>query len=197
MNGRGPGRPQGTTHDEIRDAALGLFLDRGYARTSLAQIAAAVGISRTTLFAYFPAKRDLVWEEFDRRAAGVEDVFAQATADRPLVDVITEAMLVNSRYTPAEHTAFAQRMRIVAQDEELRAYTALAVQHLTRRLAESASRRCPEADPALVDMVTRALVAAAARCTEEWAADPPSTSLDAYTAERLQPVIAALRPLLP
>ena len=48
-----------TTADRILEASRRLFNDQGYAATSLADIAAAVGISRGNLTYHFPAKRDL------------------------------------------------------------------------------------------------------------------------------------------
>lgn len=196
MSQQGRGRPRETSHDEIRAIALDLFVRDGYAATSLSQIAQAAGISRTTLFAYFPAKRNLLWEDFDERLGDLDDVLTDA-ADRPLVDVIVDGMLASSRYRRDEHNVVAMRMRIVGQDEELRAYTVLAAQDLTNRLYEGAIRRAPSTDPGLLDLVIRALVAAAARCTEQWAAsDQPAQDLDAYTADRLRLITEALRPLL-
>lgn len=48
------------THAAISDAAIRLFLERGYDRVSVAQVAEAAEVSKRTLFAYFPAKEDLV-----------------------------------------------------------------------------------------------------------------------------------------
>lgn len=197
MSQRGRGRPRGATHDEIRDVALELFLDQGYAKTSLASIARAAGISRTTLFAYFRSKRDLIWEEHDDRDAAIDSALADGPA-RPVVDVILRGLLVSARYGVDEHPALAARMRVVGRDDELRAFAALAVQASTNRVSEGAARRAPDADPRLVDLVTRALVAAASRCVEEWASQAkPTSDLDVYTSEGIRPVVDALRPLLP
>jgi AcrR family transcriptional regulator len=48
------------TRNQILDAAQRLFHDLGYQNTSLADIAAVVGIGRTTLYEYFTDKEDLV-----------------------------------------------------------------------------------------------------------------------------------------
>lgn len=197
MSIRGRGRPPGTTHDQIRDIALGLFLERGYANTSLASIAESAGISRTTLFAYFRSKRDLIWEEHDQRAAEIETALDDGPA-HPVVDMILRGLLVSARYGVHEHAVLAARMQVVQQDDQLRAFAALAVEDTTRRVSEGAARRAPDADPRLVDLVTRALVAAASRCTEEWAShEQPASDLDAHTRQGIKPIVDALRPLLP
>ena len=196
MSTKGPGRPRQTTHDDIRAIALALFAEQGYAATSLAQIAAAAGISRTTLFSYFPAKRDLMWDEFD---AGVERMRASLASSTvlPLVDALVDAMLATARYDASEHDAFARRWQIVHADDELRAATTLRTAEFSRALIDEVRARAPGADAALVDHVAHALMAVSDRCTEEWATAPsPPQSLDAYTAERLRPFADALRPLL-
>ena len=48
------------TRTQILEAAQSLFQDLGYQGTSLADIAARVGIGRTTLYEYFSDKEDLV-----------------------------------------------------------------------------------------------------------------------------------------
>src|SRR6266568_4122887 len=53
-------RKKRRTHEAISNAAIELFLRHGYDQVSIAQIAEAAEVSRRTLFAYFPAKEDLV-----------------------------------------------------------------------------------------------------------------------------------------
>ncbi|MEU1881606.1 TetR family transcriptional regulator [Streptosporangium sp. NPDC020072] len=47
-------------HDAISTAAITLFLDRGFDEVSVAEVAAAAGVSKPTLFKYFASKEDLV-----------------------------------------------------------------------------------------------------------------------------------------
>src|SRR4051812_46013561 len=60
------GRPEATSHAEIEQAAFRLFGVRGFDGTTLNDIAAAVGVSRRTLFRYFRSKNDIPWGQFDR-----------------------------------------------------------------------------------------------------------------------------------
>ncbi|MEE1820946.1 TetR family transcriptional regulator [Streptomyces sp. BE20] len=57
-------RKKARTRDAIADASISLFLERGFDRVSVSDIAAAVEISKPTLFRYFPAKEDLVLHRF-------------------------------------------------------------------------------------------------------------------------------------
>ena len=63
------------TRAHIRDAATRLFIDQGYAITTMRQVAAEADVSERTVYAVFPTKLDLFAE-----AIGV----AMAGDDRPV-----------------------------------------------------------------------------------------------------------------
>ncbi|WP_458244534.1 TetR/AcrR family transcriptional regulator [Streptomyces sp. MAI_2237] len=47
-------------YEVVSETAIRLFLEKGFDAVSVAEVAAAAGISKPTLFRYFPAKEDLV-----------------------------------------------------------------------------------------------------------------------------------------
>ncbi|MFK0111187.1 TetR/AcrR family transcriptional regulator [Streptomyces sp. NPDC091217] len=47
-------------YEDVSDIAVRLFLAKGFDAVPVAEVAAAAGISKPTLFRYFPAKEDLV-----------------------------------------------------------------------------------------------------------------------------------------
>ncbi|WP_405584904.1 TetR/AcrR family transcriptional regulator [Streptomyces sp. NBC_01190] len=57
-------RKKERTREAIGNAAVSLFLARGFDRVSVNDIAAAAEISKPTLFRYFPTKEDLVLHRF-------------------------------------------------------------------------------------------------------------------------------------
>jgi AcrR family transcriptional regulator len=72
-------RKKRQTRAAIAAAAMDLFQSRGFDAVTIAEIAAAADVSRKTVFNYFPAKEDLVFEAgHERRAALV-----QAIRERP------------------------------------------------------------------------------------------------------------------
>jgi AcrR family transcriptional regulator len=66
------------TRTAIADAALGLFLERGFDGVTVAEVARHAGVSTNTVFNYFATKEDLF---FDRQAE-VEDHLAALVRDR-------------------------------------------------------------------------------------------------------------------
>ncbi|MER5888360.1 TetR family transcriptional regulator [Streptomyces sp. NPDC001941] len=71
-------RKKRQTYRAISEAAIALFLDKGFDAVSVAEVAAAAEVSKPTLFRYFPAKEDLVVHRF----ADHEDEFARVVAGR-------------------------------------------------------------------------------------------------------------------
>ncbi|WP_371661542.1 TetR family transcriptional regulator [Streptomyces sp. NBC_00280] len=94
-------RKKQQTYQNVSDIAIRLFLAKGFDAVSVAEIAAAAGISKPTLFRYFPAKEDLVLHRFADhedeaarvvRAAGAS-TGAGADADVSPVDALRRHFL--------------------------------------------------------------------------------------------------------
>ncbi|MET7369368.1 TetR/AcrR family transcriptional regulator [Streptomyces sp. NPDC005566] len=71
-------RKRQLTSRAVSDAAIEMFLDRGFGKVSVAEVAAAADISKPTLFRYFPAKEDLVLHRYAER----EDEAARVVSGR-------------------------------------------------------------------------------------------------------------------
>lgn len=63
----------------ISDVAMRLFAERGYDAVTVAEIARAADVSEQTVFNYFPAKEDLVFDEDE----AMRDRLVEAIRDRP------------------------------------------------------------------------------------------------------------------
>ncbi|WP_330289145.1 TetR family transcriptional regulator [Streptomyces sp. NBC_00576] len=69
------------TYQNVSDIAIRLFLAKGFDAVSVAEVAAAAGISKPTLFRYFPAKEDLVLHRFADHEDEAARVVRAARAD--------------------------------------------------------------------------------------------------------------------
>lgn len=73
---------------KIEDAARSLFAERGYRHITMDDVAAAVGMARTTLYDYFKAKEDILYALVERNL-----VFsADASPPGPLAERLSYAM---------------------------------------------------------------------------------------------------------
>jgi AcrR family transcriptional regulator len=71
-------RKKAATRRTIADTALRMFLERGYDAVGIREIAAAADVAITTLFAHFPSKEALVFDEDQQR----EERLLRAVTDR-------------------------------------------------------------------------------------------------------------------
>lgn len=79
-------RKKAATRAAVAEAALGLFLERGFDAVTVKEVAEAADVSLTTLFNHFPSKESLVFDEEAER----ETQLLGAVRHRPDdVDVVT------------------------------------------------------------------------------------------------------------
>ncbi|GAA2838800.1 TetR/AcrR family transcriptional regulator [Nonomuraea rubra] len=72
-------------HEAISTAAITLFLEHGFDEVSVAQVAAAAGVSKPTLFKYFATKEDLVLHRIaDHLGESARVVRERAPGERPV-----------------------------------------------------------------------------------------------------------------
>lgn len=117
-------RKKARTRAELQRHALRLFRDRGYAATTVDDIAAAAEVSRSTFFRYFPSKEDIVL--FD----DVDPITARALAEQPAGTPLLTAL----------RTAFVTAFERLAPEkralEEVRMELAWTVPELAAALRE-------------------------------------------------------------
>jgi AcrR family transcriptional regulator len=77
------GRPRTFDRAEALDAAMRLFWERGYEATSIAELAAAMGVNPPSLYAAFGNKRQLFLEAVDRYQERNGGFIARALAEAP------------------------------------------------------------------------------------------------------------------
>jgi AcrR family transcriptional regulator len=78
-------RKKARTHDTIAEAAIALFLARGFDEVSINDVAAAAEVSKPTLFRYFPTKEDLVLHRFaDHQGEAARVVAGRSAGAEPI-----------------------------------------------------------------------------------------------------------------
>ncbi|BCJ39973.1 TetR family transcriptional regulator [Actinoplanes ianthinogenes] len=81
------------TFDAVSAIAIGMFLEQGFDRVSVSDIAAAAEISKPTLFRYFPSKEDLVLHRIADHAGEPARVVAARAPGQSPVDALHRRFL--------------------------------------------------------------------------------------------------------
>jgi AcrR family transcriptional regulator len=117
-------RKKARTRAAIRQQAMRLFEEQGYAATTVDQIAAAADVSPSTFFRYFPTKEDVLFVD----AAARRERLLAVIAERPVGEAAFAALRAAMRTLTAdyrhERDAMVTRSRIVAASPHLQAYKA-------------------------------------------------------------------------
>lgn len=118
---RGRGRPAVSSREAIERAAMRLFLERGYAATTIPMIAAESEVSRTSVFRYWGSKSEMVWTVFDLHTERLGTMLAAAPPTEPTMSVIRACVVENMRLSMMDSAVWLERFAVLETSPELRA----------------------------------------------------------------------------
>lgn len=128
------------TREAIQDHALRLYREKGYANTTLEEVAAAAEVSPSTLFRYFPTKPDTVL--FDRVDPVFLEKFLAEPAELSPLEAGRNALLAVLADTEQDMAVLeTTRMKLIATVPELRAAVAQKVETDLPQFIEAVARR--------------------------------------------------------
>jgi mycofactocin system transcriptional regulator len=166
------GRPASTSRHDVARAAFDLFARQGYDRTTVDEIAAAVGISRRTFFRYFDSKPDVVWGEFDSELARLRDRLTEAPVGEPMMEVLRRSVIATNRFGAGELDELRIRMVLISTVPTLVAHSAVRYEEWCDVVARFAATRIGGSPDDLgPQTVARAALGAAMAAFACWARD--------------------------
>ncbi len=185
---RRSGRPPGTSARELELAAMRLFAEQGYEDTTVAQIAAAAGVSGRTFFRYYESKADVLWGAFDQEVASVRAALDALPADLPVMAAVRRAVLAVNHYRPTDVPELRLRMTLIASRPELAASAASHYEAWEQAVRDFVAERSGQPADSLYPLaVGRAALATCRAAYERWAA-----RADADLAVYLDAALSAL-----
>ena len=191
------GRPQASSADEIQRQAMPLFLSRGFDAISMADVAAAAGIGRTTLFRYFPSKSDIVLAAFDEHLGRLEQLLAAHPTQVPVMTAVHSAVVEAFAEAVDDQDVWLQRFQVLQQTQTLAPDVAVRwstwAETVSRYVAARTGR---DATHPVAAAVGGAMQAAFAATLQTWL-QTPSSNRDVVTkmGASLRPVTEALAAL--
>jgi mycofactocin system transcriptional regulator len=160
-----------STARELELAALRLFAEQGYERTTVDQIAAAAGVSRSTFFRYYAGKSDVLWREFDREVQTIHQLLARTPTDVPMMAAVRQAVLTANHYRAQDVPRLRARMGVIAASPELAASAPVHYAAWERAISDFVARRSGQPAGSLYPLaVGRSVLAACRAAFDRWAA---------------------------
>jgi len=151
-------RKKQRTRELIASTALELFADRGYAHTTVADVAAAVDVSERTVFSYFATKEDLLFSDQVMLEHELVVALAEQSADVAALDVLRD-FIVESLGDRDERERL--RWQVVSRDEVLHAHLRSRQANLIQPIAAAIAAELGEdVDDLRPQLVAAAVVAA-------------------------------------
>jgi AcrR family transcriptional regulator len=157
MSTNGPGlreRKKAETRAAIRSAALRLFREQGYHKTTTEQIVAAADVSPSTFFRYFPTKERVVLS--DNIDGVMLAAFAAQPPDVPVFSALAAAIEQGKAEVDGDNEE--ERRRLIATVPELQTARLADIDHMIEVLMDAVVLRLGlEADSFRARILTGAL----------------------------------------
>jgi AcrR family transcriptional regulator len=175
MPGLARGRSRGRAPvplQQILDAAADLFDRRGFANTSVDDVAGAAGISKPTLYSRVAGKKGLLETVLDQGVAEFEhEALAvlqdQGPADAVLADFFLAHLGIATRRSAYVNVFFTEQLQLTdTAQQKFRRWSRSVVERVAEqvRSGQRAGCLCPEIDP----MVAAFSILSAANWTARW-----------------------------
>jgi AcrR family transcriptional regulator len=153
----------------LAQAAMELFAERGFDRTTVAEIAQRAGLTERTFFRYFTDKREVLFGGSERLLELIVGTLADAPPAAPPIDQVAAALGAAAGVLEERRDFSRQRQAVIAANAELRERELIKLAGWATALAEGLRRRGVR-EPA-ASLAAEAGVAVFKIAFERWLAD--------------------------
>ncbi len=160
-------RKKQKTRAAIQREAVRLFQENGYEETTIEQIAAAVEISPSTFFNYFPSKEDVVL--YDAYDPMIVTLLATRPSEEPLSQAVRAVLTTIGTALEKDREVVYARSKLVVEVPELRARLWEELEKAQDFLgAVIAARTGRDPEDFEMRVVIMSLIAGMMEATREW-----------------------------
>jgi AcrR family transcriptional regulator len=178
-------RKKQRTREQIIEAAMRLFAERGYHATTIADIAAAADVAPRTFFSYFPSKEAVVFHDSDRTLDGL----ARTLRERPPGETTFDALrrFIDAMFEAgiAADDEAVLRKRLCREDESLANFQGGMMARVHELLLEAIADDLDERPDALRPRLVAAAAVAALTSLDGHVDDTTEQRLPVAKAEAL------------
>jgi AcrR family transcriptional regulator len=175
----------------LRQAALALYGERGFERTTVAEIAERAGLTERTFFRHFADKREVLFAGSEDLEAALVRGVEEAPADAAPLDAVVLGVESAGRALPASRESARQRRDIIVANPDLQERELIKMASLSTALAGALRARGLE-EPA-ASLTAEIGIAVFRSAFERWIAageDRDFATLAQDSVDRLRAVTA-------
>ncbi|MEV7045233.1 TetR family transcriptional regulator [Amycolatopsis sp. NPDC051061] len=135
------GRWEPGAGDRLREAALALYLERGFEQTMVVEIADRAGVTARTFFRYFADKREVLFDKAAEMAEKSSAALEAAPASASTLEVVAAALDAAADLIGSDRELARQRHAVITANAELRERELSKLAHMSAALADGLRRR--------------------------------------------------------
>jgi AcrR family transcriptional regulator len=182
-----------SAEDRLREAALALFLARGYENVTVADITDAAGLTRRTFSRYFADKRDVLFAGSDRLPQVISKAVAEADASLGPAQALLAGLAGTAATLAANVPRSPERRRVVAGSAELRERERTKFAAVSDSLTEALLAR--GATDTAARMLAEVGIAVFRAAFARWTEEPDGADFPVYIHEAAAELTTALAPV--
>jgi AcrR family transcriptional regulator len=169
------GRWEPGASGRLREAAMQLYVERGFEQTTVADIAQRAGLTARTFFRYFADKREVLFAGSAALEAALVRALEEAPAAAGPIEAVAAA-LDAAAATLGQHRDFSrQRYNVIEANAELRERELIKMASLATAFAAALRQR--GVAPAVASLAAETGVAVFRVAFERWVTDPDDPKL--------------------
>ena len=180
------------TRTRLHQAALELFEEQGYRRTTAQGIAVRAGVTERTFFRHFADKGEVLFDDESPLLAALLGALRQAPAEEPLLMVVRRGLHAVAAVLQPERETLRRRSALIAAEPDLQERDLLKAEAWRRAAAALLRQRQVPAREA--DLATAVGIAAWRSAHDEWLTDRRPTALARRIDRALDTVAQLHRP---
>ncbi|WP_414170097.1 TetR family transcriptional regulator [Streptoverticillium reticulum] len=177
------GRWQPNARGRLERAAMELYTERGFERTTADEIAKRAGLTERTFFRHYADKREVLFGG----AGALQELFADTLADVPAstapMDAVGATLETVAAGFRGRHAFARQRQAVITANAELRERELVKLASLSATMADALRRRGVK-EPA-ASLAAEAGIAVFKVAFERWTTSTGRRSLSAFVREAL------------
>lgn len=177
------GRWEPNARGRLEQAALELYVERGFEQTTVAEIAERAGLTERTFFRYFADKREVLFAGADILRDLMAGALAAAPESAAPIEAVAAALESAGALLQERHEYARQRQAVIAANAGLQERELIKLASLAAALAEALRRR-GVTEPA-ASLTAEAGIAVFKIAFEHWVDGPSQPELPQLISESL------------